>query len=125
MIAEIIAQLKTGDLTNVIPFGQKVPTETPYVVVKPEAHPSGRGIRVIVHYAVGTTLTKINGVIKTPQDDYIYTELPTLLSDFEFINNHGETMSVVDTGEITDVGVVNDDNTISMERLFYIPLLQK
>lgn len=125
MIAEIIAQLKTGDLTNVIPFGQQVPTTTPYVVVKPETHPSGRGIRVIVHYAVGTTLTKINGVIKTPQDDYIYAELPTLLSDFEFTNNHGETMSVVDTGEITDVGVVNDDNTISMERLFYIPLLQK
>ena len=125
MILEIVEQLKTGDLTNVIPFGQSVPDAAPYVVVKPESHPSGRGIRIIVCYPVGTALSKISGVIRTPQDDYVYTELPTLLSGFEFVNNHGETMSVVDTGEIVDVGVVNDDNTISMERLFYIPLLQK
>jgi hypothetical protein len=123
MIAEIVNQLKTGTLTSVVPFGRgtKMPT-APYVVVKPELYINGRGIRVIVHYTPGTQLytDASTGAYMTPLDDYIYHELPSLLADWSFENNHGETMTVRDTGEITDVSAVSDDNTVSMDRLFYI-----
>lgn len=124
MIAEIVTQLKTGSITNVVPFGATTTTPTaPYVVVKGESSIYGRGIRIIVHYAVGTQLyiNSSTAVVSTPMDDYIYNELPSLIKDWEFTNNHGETMTVHDTGEITDVAVISDDDTVSMERVFYIP----
>ncbi len=122
MIAEIVVQLKTGTISKVVPYGSDLP-EPPYVVVKPEAYPAGRGIRIIAHYKKGTTTLMHGGVIYTPLDDYIYTEVHNLLSEFEFTNNHGEHMTVKDTGEITELTPVSDDNTVSMERLFFIPLL--
>jgi len=121
MIAEIITQLKTGTIKNVVPFGATTTMPSPpYVVVKPETYITGRGLRVIVHYAVGTQIYTKNTISYTPLDDYIYNELPSLIKDWSFINNHGETMTVRDTGEITDVNAVSDDNTVSMDRLFYI-----
>jgi len=121
MIAEIVTQLKTGTITNVIPFGvtTKMPTP-PYVVVKPELYITGRGFRVYVHYSLGSQMYTKSSVNYTPLEDYIYNELPSLIKDWSFINNHGETMTVRDTGEITDVNAVSDDNTVSMDRLFYI-----
>ena len=122
MKAEILLQLKTGSIKNVVIFDSELP-KPPYVVIKPETHPSGLGIRIIAHYKKGTTTLMHGGVIYTPLDDYIYTEVHNLLSEFDFTNNHGEHMTVKDTGEITELTPVSDDNTVSMERLFYIPLL--
>lgn len=119
MIKEIETQLKTGSIGNAVVFGYPLPSP-PYIVVKPETYITGRGVRIVVHYAKGQQLYTKSGVNYTPLDDYIYDELPSLLSEFSFINNHGETMTVHDTGEITDVSAVSDDNTVSMDRLFYI-----
>ena len=122
MISEIVKQLQTGSIERVVPYDKKLPPP-PYVVVKAETHISGRGIRVIAHYKTGTTEYTQNGIVNTPLEDYIYTEVHNLLSEYEFTNNHGEHMTVKDTGEITELTPVSDDNTVSMERLFYIPLL--
>lgn len=123
MIAEIIARLKTGSITNVIPFGSATPSTVPYIVVKPETNNKGRGVRIILHYKQGANMYVSGGITYTPMDDYIYNELPSLLSEWTMANNHGESMTVHDTGEITDITAVSDDNTIAMERLFYISML--
>ena len=119
MIKEVETRLKTGSIKDVVTFCNPLPAP-PYVVLKPETFITGRGIRVIVHYTKGQQMYTKNGVNYTPLDDYIYNELPSLIKDWSFINNHGETMTVRDTGEITDVSAVSDDNTVSMDRLFYI-----
>ena len=123
MIAEIIAQLKTGSIKNIIPFGSATPSAAPYIVVKPEINNKGRGVRIILHYKQGANMYVSGGVTHTPMDDYIYNELPSLLSEWTMTNNHGESMTVHDTGEITDITAVSDDNTVAMERLFYISML--
>jgi len=123
MIAEIITQLKTGAISNVIPFGSATPSTTPYVVVKPETYTKGRGLRIILHYKQGANMYVSGGVTYTPMDDYIYNVLPGLLSEWTMTNNHGESITVHDTGEITVITAVSDDNTVAMERLFYISML--
>jgi len=125
MIAEIVNQLKTGTIKTVMPYlASTTMPSPPYIVVKPELYVTGKkGIRVIVHYLVGTHMyiDSSTGDYKTPLEDYVYNELPSLLRDWSFENNHGETMTVYDTQDTTEVGPVSDDNTVSMERLFYIP----
>ena len=123
MIAEIITRLKTGSITNIIPFGSSTPSTVPYIVVKPETNNRGRGVRVILHYKQGANMYISSGVTYTPMDDYMYNELPSLLSEWTMTNNHGESMTVHDTREVTDITAVSSDNTIAMERLFYISLL--
>ena len=123
MIAEIITRLKTGSITNIIPFGSATPSTVPYIVVKPETNNRGRGVRIILHYKQGANMYVSGGVTYTPMDDYIYDELPSLLSEWTMTNNHGESITVHDTGEITDITAVSDDNTVAMERLFYISML--
>jgi len=123
MIAEIITRLKTGSIKNIIPFGSATPSTVPYIVVKPETNNKGRGVRIILHYKQGANMYVSGGVTYTPMDDYMYNELPSLLSEWTLANNHGESMTVHDTREITDITAVSDDNTIAMERLFYISLL--
>jgi hypothetical protein len=121
MIAEAIERLKTGSIKNVVPFAmlEKMPS-SPYVVVKYVLHPLGVGLLVIAHYAYGTQMTTIEGVTKTYLEDYIRNEVVTLLDGYSFVNNHGENMVIHDTGEITEITPVSDDNTVSMDRLFYI-----
>lgn len=123
MIQEIVNRLKTGTIKSVIKFGNNIPTP-PYVVVKPETYEGNRGVRVIAHFAKGSDEMYIRGVVKTPMDDYVLTELVDLLSEYEFTDNHGLKQIVKDTNEITDISAVSDDNTVSMERLFVIPMLQ-
>lgn len=123
MTYEIMKQLKTGSISNVVKFGGDLP-EAPYVVVKPETYPGGRGYRIITHFLPASAEYMTGGKIYTPMDDYVQTELPTLLSGFEFTNNKGQSMTVKDTAEITDIEAVSDDSTVSMERLFYVPFIQ-
>ena len=122
MIQEIINRLKTGAISNVISYMEDLPAP-PYVVVKPEINKNGRGIRIILHYKKGANMYVSGGVTYTPMDDYIYNVLPGLLSEWTMTNNHGESITVHDTGEITDITAVSDDNTVAMERLFYISML--
>ena len=123
MIQEIVDRLKTGSITKVIKFGNTLPTP-PYVVVKPETYNGNRGVRVIAHYTKGTDEYKINNVIGTPMDDYILTECVNLLSEWEFTDHNGIKNIVKDAHEITDISAVSDDDTVSMEHMFYVPVLQ-
>jgi hypothetical protein len=115
MLPKIVAQLKTGSIKNVVPFSSALPS-APYVVVKPEALPYGRGFRVIAHASKGSNIVLEN---------YTMDEVITLLHDFSSTDRFGNHFTIKDTGEWTDVAAVSDDSTISMERLFYAPMLTR
>jgi hypothetical protein len=115
MLLKIVAQLKNGSIKNVVPFGSALPA-APYVVVKPEKLPYGRGFRIIAHAAKGGNILLEN---------YAMDEVITLLHDFTESDRFGNRFTVKDTGEWTDVAAISDDSTISMERLFYAPMLTR
>ena len=58
MLTKIIAQLKTGNIKNVVAFGVATLPETPYFVVKPAMYPLGRVrlIQIFAHFAPGRNL---------------------------------------------------------------------
>lgn len=112
MLTKIVAKLKTGSIKNVVPFGSALPAGR-YVVVKPESGPNEtRRFRIIPHVAQGEQITLEN---------YLFNEVSTLLSGFQSTDRHGNNFKVLDTGEWTDIVAENDDSTISMERVFYVP----
>lgn len=114
MLTKIIAQLKTGNIKNVVAFGVATMPSTPYVVVKPAMDPLGRGrlIQIFAHFAPGSNLFL---------EDYIVDELPTLLKDFHASTRHGNTQQVQDLYEYEEVVTENDDKSISMKRTFLVP----
>jgi hypothetical protein len=113
MLTEIVTRLQTGSISNVVMFGSPLPS-SPYVCVKPEVNDIGRQLRIIVHYDLGN-----NDAL----DLYIFNELPDLLSNWSYTDEYGNYVTVKDSKEYTDIVADNDDSTISMERLFYIPLI--
>lgn len=114
MIDAIVARLQTSaTIPNAVKFGPwEAPPSPPYVCVKPEIHPAGRGIRIIAH-----TTAEESSIL----DDYIFNEVSEILKDYEFTDTNGNNLVVKDAEEYTEVMADNDDNTISMERLFYVP----
>jgi hypothetical protein len=116
MLTKIVAKLKTGSVKNVVPFGSPLPIP-PYIVVREEnAGGNLTRFRVIAHMTQANVLTL---------DTYVKGELGTLLAGFEGDDrfaNHFKLEEPIDK-EWTGVGAVSDDNTISMERSFYAPLL--
>jgi len=112
MLTKIIERLQTGSISNVVQFGAQLPS-SPYVCVKPEVGVVGRDLRIIVHYDQGNN---------SALENYIFNELSTLLKDFEYTDANGNDVMVKDAGSYTDIAATNDDLTISMERLFYLPL---
>lgn len=113
MLTRIIERLQTGSITNVVAFGSPLPS-SPYVCVKPETNPIGRQFRIIGHYDLGNN---------SALDLYIFNELPELLSNWSYTDEYGNYVTVKDAKEYTDIVADNDDSTISMERVFYIPLI--
>jgi hypothetical protein len=111
----IIEVLKTGSIKKVIPFGNsdKMPA-APYVVVKPEpgANNGRLNFRIITHVKQGYQ-DKLNA--------YIFQELSELLSNKQITTERGNKFTVMSTGEWTGAIGMNDDHTISMERIFFIP----
>jgi len=112
MIDEIITRLQTGSVGNVVRFGTRDLPSPPYICVKTEKHPVGRGIRIIGHAAVDQ---------QSMLEDYIFNESSVLLKDYKFTDALGNYCVVRDADDYTDVVADNDDDTISMERLFYVP----
>lgn len=112
MTTAIVTQLKTGTYKTVLPFGRTA-QNPPYVVVKPEFGPGQtRLFRIFFH------------VLPTQQillEDYIFDELTTLLSEFQGTDRNGNTFIVYSTDEFSDFAVTNDDDTLSMERVFLVP----
>jgi len=117
MITKIVERLKQGAIQNVAAYGQKKNLlEPPYVIVKPETDPVGRGraFRIIVHMIPGQNVFL---------EDYVYNDLSILLSDFSTNSRHGNRNMLLSEQEITDIIISNDDGTISMERVFLMPSL--
>jgi hypothetical protein len=88
----------------------------PYVVVKPEKDPLGRGriFRVIPHFPPGSQIDL---------EAYTFEELSTLLDDYQTDSRNGNTNDVLSEQEWTDYVSNNDDGTISMERVFLVPMM--
>jgi hypothetical protein len=115
MQTKVVAKLKTGSIKNVVPFGSPLPVP-PYVVVKEEnAGNHMVRFRIIPHMAQGGTIQL---------RAYVFTELPTLLADFESTDVNGNHFKLEEPWprEWQDVIPASDDSTISMERSFYAPL---
>ena len=114
MLTKIIAQLKTGQIKNVVQFGTATVPATPYVVDKPVTDPLGRGrlMQIFAHFAPGSNLFL---------EDYIVDDLPTLLKEFQSSTRHGNTQQVQDLYEYEEIGTENDDKSISMKRTYLVP----
>jgi hypothetical protein len=116
MITKVVAKLKTGSLKTVVPFGTK-PTAIPYVVVKQEKAPGNETrFRIVAHAAQGQ---------QSILNAYIFHELSDLMTGFEADDVNTNHFKIEEPNEKEWVGVaaISDDNTISMERSFYAPLL--
>jgi len=115
MLKEVVARLQTGSIPDVVRFGESTAGFSgAYVCVKMETYTIGRALRVIVHKKPGE-----NDAL----DLYIFNELPDLLSNWSYTDEYGNYVTIKDAKEYTDIVVDNDDSTISMERLFYTPLI--
>jgi len=115
MLTKIMERLREGSIGSVIRDGDvDAPPTAPYVCLKTETNPIGRTIRVIAHYAKG---------FSKDLELYIFNEVVDLLSNWSYTDEYGNYVTVKDAKEYTDIITDNDDSTISMERLFYIPLI--
>lgn len=113
MIDKIIAQLKTGTIKNVVPFGYGSRPAPPYIVVSQMTDPIGRGIvyRIHVHMMPGQNLDLM---------DYTIEDISTLLDGFEATTRHANT-NTIERGDINYRILSNDDETISMSRDYLMP----
>jgi hypothetical protein len=116
MLTKIVEHLKTGPITNVIPYGSLPLPEPPYIVVKPERDTLGRGraFRIVVHMLPGQQIFL---------EDFVRETLYTLLSEFTSASRHGNINQLDFGDEWSDIIIGNDDSTISMERVFLMPSL--
>jgi hypothetical protein len=115
MITAIVRQLKTGRITNVVPYGTRVLPATPYIVVRMEAITgTGRQVAVFVHMEPDQ---------QTDLEDYIFNDLSILLSDFRAVSRHGNRNKLTAEQDWQEIVTNNDDGSISMERRFLLPAL--
>ena len=114
MRTKIVEQLKTGIVKNVVVFGIAVMPAAPYIVVKSEKDPLGRGTvyRIIGHYLPGQQVFL---------EDYMKKNVPDLLDKYEAVDRRGNYQIVELMDEWSDIITDNDDKTISMERQFLVP----
>ena len=112
MTTRIVERLKTGSVKNVVPFGIATMPAAPYVVVKPESGVGERSFLIIAHFKAGQNILL---------EDYIFNEVSELLKNFVTTDRHGNNVRIKDADKYTDIVVENDDSTISMERIFYVP----
>lgn len=113
MIDKIVAKLKTGTVTNVVPYGAASLPSAPYVVVKEEPNPSGSytRYRCIAHFLPGQVI---------PLRTYVRKELIKLLDGVKLTGSGGNVNMVESFGDLGSLVVSNDDGTISQERAFRI-----
>lgn len=113
MIDKVVAQLKTGVIKAVVPFGARDLPPAPYIVVKEEPAPDlgYTRFRVIYHALPGQIL---------PMRTYVRKDLMTLLDDKTLTGTGGNVNVIESLGEIGPTVMSNDDGTISQERTFRI-----
>jgi len=110
---KVISKLKTGTITNVVPYGSPRPTP-PYIVVRPEQDSLQRGrmFRIFVHYSPGG---------QAWLEDYCFGELVTLLNNYSAEDRKGNVNILLVQQGYQDIVINNDDGTISMARDFLMP----
>lgn len=115
MIETIRAGLEENTGISWKRFGTEGLQNTPYGTLKPESISGGRGIRIIIHEVQGN---------QEALEGYLRLAITYLQNrKIDYIDAQGNTVANI-IGEMisyTDVGVVSDDNTISMEALFKVP----
>jgi hypothetical protein len=116
VITRIIAQLKTGLIKNVVPYGNANTLAPPYIVVRPEKDPLDRGriYRIFIHMQPGQ---------QTFLEDYAFKTVPDLLSNYSAVDRHSNRNTLLQESEYGEIIDSNDDGTISMERRFLVPQL--
>ena len=116
MITKIVAKLKEGTIKNVVPYGMagNMPA-APYIVVKQESDPLGRGdiYRVIIHVAPGAHIF-LKQYMANAQ---------ALLDNFEATTYLGNLQRIYADGPLSGIIVDNDDGTIAMERTYLSPTI--
>lgn len=116
MLFEIVKQLNVSfPAVPAIKYGDTAPGNPPYAVVKQEADLAGRGtaFRIIAHFAPGQQIFLNN---------YIRGTVAAALDDFSATNSNGNYNTLERDYQITpELTVDNDDGTISMERVYYMP----
>ncbi len=112
IIPEVVKQLQTGTVQNVVRYGAAKLPAPPYLVVRSEAQSTGRALRIIGHWLPDQ---------QQWLEQYMFDELSDLLSDFVGKTEDGVQFRVQQTQEWTDIVTGNDDGTISMERVFLLP----
>ena len=113
MLSKIEQELKTGSVKNVTYFGSGLQFQPPYVVIKQENDPVGRGtiFRIIAHFLS----LQIDWL-----DDYLEVEVLNLLNGFKTITSKGNYNQLI-ADEYVDIVVTSDDLTISKEMVFLMP----
>jgi hypothetical protein len=113
MLTEIENRLKTGSVKNVTYFGSGLQFQPPYVVIKQENDPVGRGIlfRIIAHF---------QGLQIDWLDDYLEVEVMALLNNWETVTSKGNSNYLM-ADDYVNVIVTSDDLTISKEMVFLMP----
>jgi hypothetical protein len=115
MEQEIVARIKTGRITNVIPYGYSSGTPAaPYVIVRLDPDLAGRGesVRIITHMLPGQ-----NASLR----EYVRKDLSDLLDDYAVEDSNGNYNQLMTENDFTGIVIGNDDGTISMERRFLLP----
>jgi len=115
MVTKIFARLKTGSIKNVAVFGASQLPASPYVVIKQRKDALNRGIvfEIFAHRKPDEQLLL---------EDYVRQELPELLDNFQATTRNGniKILEMLE-GSTSVTPMLNDDNTISMERSFLSP----
>ena len=112
MQGRIIARLKEGSIKNVVPFGTERYGLPPYVIVKLETGHQRINVRIILRIPQGT---------QQLYRPYLFSEVSDLLKDWMSTDENGNTFIVWDSGDWSEASALTDDNTLSMERIFYVP----
>ena len=97
-------------------FGDAKLPRVPYVIVKQEQDLGGRGkaYRIIAHFQKGQ---------QTDLEDYIRGTVGSILNSFSSLDRHGNLNKLYfDSEDVpSDLRISNDDGTISMERVYWMP----
>lgn len=116
VITRIILTLQAQETrVDVVRFGPGPPPAPPYAVVKQENDTAGRGtaFRIIGHFMPGQ---------ETFLEDYMRDTVGEALDNFEGTDRHGNFNKLYyDTGLLPELITNNDDGTIAMERVYYMP----
>lgn len=116
MIKAVIGRLKTGSVKNVILFGDsdKMPPP-PYVCVKtePGAMNDRLNFRILLRRKQGE---------QTLLDKYIFEELGELFNGHVWLEkSDGGKFRMMNNNDWYGPYASEDDKTIAMERIFYVP----